>query len=413
VHVALDPNSDPQDAPRPARRGPLLRTAAIALASAALGGGIVAAVDRGSDAAPAASAAAPAAASPSVPAAQTTGAISLREIYAERSPGVVEVRATGDGASGDGPGGLPDGQRSAAQGSGVVIDEEGRILTNAHVIDGQDSVTVAFADGRTARARVLGKDDSTDLALLDVDLPASALEPVPLGSSAALQVGDWVLAIGAPFGYDLSASVGIVSGLDRQIQSPNGFTISGAIQTDAAINHGSSGGALLDDRGRLIGITAQIADSGVDGNVGVGFAIPIDTATRVVDQLEKGGKVAHAWLGISGADAAELAAQTGSGPDRGAVVTGIVSGSPAAKAGLKAGSSGGAGAGLTCVGGDVITAVDGRRVDDMADLQEAVSAASPGTTLTLTVTDADGDSRQVKVTLAAQPTSAPEPQTGC
>jgi putative serine protease PepD len=411
--LALDPNGDPQDAPRHTRRGPLFRTAAIALASAALGGGIVAVADRGGrDGAPAATAAAPAAASPGVPAAQTTGAMSLREIYAERSPGVVEVRASGDSASGDGPGGLPDGQRSAAQGSGVVIDGEGRILTNAHVIDGQDSVTVAFADGSTARARVLGKDDSTDLALLDVDLPASALHPVPLGSSAALKVGDWVLAIGAPFGYDLSASVGIVSGLDRQIQSPNGFTISGAVQTDAAINHGSSGGALLDDRGRLIGITAQIADSGVDGNVGVGFAIPIDTATRVVDQLEKGGKVTHAWLGISGADAAELAAQTGNGPDRGAVVTGIVSGGPAAKAGLKAGSSGGAG-GLTCVGGDVITAVDGRPVNDMGDLQQAVSAAAPGTTLTLTVTGADDRSRQVKVTLAAQPTSAPEPQTGC
>jgi S1-C subfamily serine protease len=406
--VALDPNSDPQAAPPDARRGPLLRMAAVALASAALGGGIVAVADRGGrDGAPAPTAAAPAAASPGVPAAQTTAARSLREIYAERSPGIVEVRA-----SGDGPGSLPDGQRSAAQGSGVVIDTEGRILTNAHVIDAQDSVTVAFSDGRTARARVLGKDDSTDLALLDVDLPASALHPVPLGSSSALQVGDWVLAIGAPFGYDLSASVGIVSGLDRQIQSPNGFTISGAVQTDAAINHGSSGGALLDDRGRLIGITAQIADSGVDGNVGVGFAIPIDTATRVVAELEKGGKVTHAWLGISGADAAELAAQTGSGPDRGAVVTGIVSGSPAAKAGLKAGSSGGAG-GLTCVGGDVITAVDGRRVDEMGDLQQAVSAAAPGTTLTLTVTGADGKERQVKVTLAAQPTSAPEPQTGC
>ena len=411
--MALDPNSDPQAAPPDARRGPLLRMAAVALASAALGGGIVAVADRGGrDGAPAATAAAPAAASPGVPAAQTTGAMSLREIYAERSPGIVEVRARGDAAGEDGPGGVPDGQRSAAQGSGVVIDTEGRILTNAHVIDGQDSVTVAFSDGSTARARVLGKDDSTDLALLDVDLPASALHPVPLGSSAALRVGDWVLAIGAPFGYDLSASVGIVSGLDRQIQSPNGFTISGAVQTDAAINHGSSGGALLDDRGRLIGITAQIADSGVDGNVGVGFAIPIDTATRVVAQLEKGGKVAHAWLGISGADAAELAAQTGSGPgprgrrDRHRERRPRREGRPQGRQQRGAG-------GLTCVGGDVITAVDGRRVDDMGDLQRAVSAAAPGTTLTLTVTGADDRTRQVKVTLAAQPTSAPEPQTGC
>ncbi|MDX6646023.1 MAG: hypothetical protein QOK40_1750, partial [Miltoncostaeaceae bacterium] len=369
-------------------------------------------------------AAAPAAASPetaapaaatSVPAARATGPQSLRQIYAERSGGIVEVRATGTSRAG-GSGGFPNSGPSSAQGSGVVIDASGHILTNAHVIDGESTVTVAFADGSTAPAKVVGRDDSTDLALLDVDVPASRLHPVPLGSSAALHVGDWVMAIGDPFGYDRSASVGIVSGLGRQIQALNGFTISGAIQTDAAINHGSSGGALLDDRGRLIGITAQIADSGVDGNVGVGFAIPVDTARRVVDQLERGGKVAHAWLGISGADAAQVAAQTGSGPDRGAVVTGIVAGGPAAKAGLRAGSASGAGTtpgAAACAGADVITAVDGRQISGMGDLQQAVSAAAPGTTVTFTVTGADGSSRQVKVTLEAQPTSAPEPQTGC
>jgi S1-C subfamily serine protease len=294
-----------------------------------------------------------------------------------------------------------------------VIDTEGHILTNAHVIDGERTVSVAFADGTTAKATVVGRDNSTDLAVLDVDLPASRLHPVPLGSSAGLRVGDWVMAIGDPFGYDRSASVGIVSGLDRQIQALNGFTIAGAIQTDAAINHGSSGGALLDDHGRLIGITAQIADSGVDGNVGVGFAIPVDTASRVADQLEHGGKVAHAWLGISGADASQLSGQSGIGTDSGAVVTGVVDGSPAAKAGLKAGTGSGTSAAPSCAGADVITAVDGRAVSGMADLQQAISAAAPGATLTFTVVAADGTSRQVPVTLAAQPSSAPEPQTGC
>jgi putative serine protease PepD len=415
--VSLDPTPDrARDRADGARRGLLVRTAAVALASAALGGGIVAAVDRpgaGPAAAAAPSPASSAAASQtSVPTANPTGAKSMRQIYAERSAGIVEVRATGSASSnGFGPPGS-----SSAQGSGVVIDTAGHILTNAHVIDGENSVTVAFADGSTAKAEVVGRDNSTDLALLDVDVPASKLDPVPLGSSAALHVGDWVMAIGDPFGYDRSASVGIVSGLNRQIQALNGFTIAGAIQTDAAINHGSSGGALLDDRGRLIGITAQIADSGVDGNVGIGFAIPVDTARRVVDQLQQGGKVAHAWLGISGADASQLAAQTGSGPDRGAVVTGIVAGGPAAKAGLKAGTGSGSGAtpgAPSCAGADVITAVDGRQISGMGDLQQAISASAPGATVTFTVIGADGSSRQVPVTLAAQPNSAPEPQTGC
>jgi S1-C subfamily serine protease len=400
-----------------ARRGLFLRTAAVALASAAVGGGIVAAVDRPgaaptAAAATSASAASSAASAPtSLPTASSTGPQSMREIYAERSAGIVEVRATSGTARSNGFG-YP--QSSSSQGSGVVIDDAGHILTNAHVIDGQSAVTVAFADGSTAKARVVGRDNSTDLALLDVDVAASKLDPVPLGSSAALHVGDWVMAIGDPFGYDRSASAGIVSGLNRQIQALNGFTIAGAIQTDAAINHGSSGGALLDDHGRLIGITAQIADSGVDGNVGIGFAIPVDTAKRVAGQLEQGGKVAHAWLGISGSDAAQLAAQTGSGPDRGAVVTGVVTGSPAAKAGLKAGTGARSGTGApSCAGADVITAVDGRQISGMADLQQAISASAPGATLTLTVMGADGNSRQVQVTLAAQPSSAPEPQTGC
>jgi len=414
--VSTDPTPGPTERRRrTAWRGPFARTAAVALASAALGGGIVAAVDRPAgtpvaDAAPAATAATAAAApQPSVPTASTTGPMSMRDIYAARNAGIVEVRATG-GSGGEN--GFP-GSSSAAQGSGVVIDSAGHILTNEHVIDGESKVSVAFADGTTAKATVVGSDKSTDLAVLDVDVPASKLHPVPLGSSAALRVGDWVMAIGDPFGYDRSASVGIVSGLGRQIQALNGFTIAGAIQTDAAINHGSSGGALLDDQGRLIGITAQIADSGVDGNVGVGFAIPVDTAKRIATQLEKGGKVAHAWLGISGADASQLSGQSGLGTDSGAVVTGVVNGSPAAKAGLKPGTGSGNSATPSCSGADVITAVDGRPITGMADLQQAISAAAPGATLTFTVVAADGTSRQVPVTLAAQPSSAPEPQTGC
>ena len=167
-----------------------------------------------------------------------------------------------------------------------MLDRQGHILTNDHVVADASRVTVAFADGSTATATVSGEDASKDLAVLRVQLSASKLDPLPLGTSKSLVVGDAVLAIGNPFGYDRTVTAGIVSALGRTIEAPDGASITGTIQTDAAINHGNSGGPLIDTAGRVVGITSQIADSGVDGNVGVGFAIPIEDATAELGRLE-------------------------------------------------------------------------------------------------------------------------------
>jgi S1-C subfamily serine protease len=246
--------------------------------------------------------------------------------------------------------------------------------------------------------------------MLKVTVAAGVLHPIPLGTSANLSPGDPVVAIGNPFGYARSVSAGIVSALHRDIEAPNHFTITGAIQTDAAINHGNSGGPLLDAQGRVIGITAQIADSGVDANVGVGFAVPIDAATRELAALEK-GNVRHAWLGISGqtidaatADAANLKVT------RGVLITGVTVDGPAAHAGLADGTHivqvGGA---PLCAGGDAIIAVDGKPVTGMSDLQEIINTAQPGRTVTMTVVHAGSPERtKIPVQLGTQPTTAPQ-----
>ena len=362
---------------RRAVSGRLARTAVVAMAAAALGAGVVAGLDVATGpAAPAASVvqAAPVAATTAT-SSGAAQAIDFSAVYARRRSGVVSIIASGPAAGG---------------GSGVVIGDGGRILTNEHVISGAAGITVELATGRTAEATVLGTDPSTDLALLKVDVPASELEPIPLGDSSRLAVGDPVLAIGDPFGYEASASAGIVSGLGRTIEAPNGFSITGAIQTDAAVNHGNSGGALLNAAGELIGIPAQIADSGVDGNLGVAFAVPIDTAKEVIASLSEGGQVQHAWLGVSTEDI------SGNG---GARITGLVSGGPAA------------GGGLEC--GDAVTAVGGTAIADSAGLQEAVDAASPGSKVTLRATGTDGGERTLTVTLGERPETAGQSTTAC
>ncbi len=355
---------------RQAVTGRVARTAAVALTAAAVGGGVVAAVD----AATAPAATAPAAVVETTPASTTATPlgsateVDFSAVYARRRSGVVSITTTGP-------------QPGSA--SGVVVDDEGHVLTNEHVVSGATGVTVELADGRTATARVLGTDPSTDLALLKIDVPAAELEPIPLGDSSQLAVGDPVLAVGDPFGYQGSASAGIVSGLGRTIEAPNGFSISGAIQTDAAVNHGNSGGALLNAAGELVGIPAQIADSGVDGDVGVAFAVPVDTAKEVISTLSEGGQVEHAWLGVSTQDAAS---------NGGAEVDGLAAGGPAATAGLGC--------------GDVITAVGDTEVGDSSDLQRAVDAAKPGAEIVLRVRGAGGSERSVAVTLGQRPASA-------
>src|SRR4029079_11641563 len=189
--------------------------------------------------------------------------------------------------------------QAQGQGSGFVIDSEGHILTNAHVVARSGPVFVSFSNNDKVQATVVGKDDSTDTALLKVTESSDALRPLALGSSTSVEVGDPVLAIGNPFGLDRTITSGIVSAVARQIEAPNGFPINNAIQTDAAINHGNSGGPLLNMQGQVIGINSQIADSGIDANVGVGFAIPIDMVKQIATDLQKSGHVSHAWLGVA------------------------------------------------------------------------------------------------------------------
>ena len=337
-------------------------------------------------------------------------AVDFSRIYASRRPGLVSITST---VPGDGAQGAPGGGSATAGGSGVIIDDQGHVLTNEHVVDSASKVQVELASGTTVTAKVVGTDKSTDVALLDINVPAAQLDPVPLGDSSKVAVGDPVLAIGDPFGYQASASAGIVSGLDRSIEAPNGFTITGAIQTDAAVNHGNSGGALLNAQGELIGIPSQIADSGVNANVGVAFAVPVNTAKTVVASIEKNGNVEHAWLGVSTADVdANLAQTPGVGTAKGALITGVTSGGPAAKAGLKGGNKlVNDNSAQVCVGGPVVTALGDTRITSASDLQNAVNAQRPGATVNLRIVEADGTARTVSVTLGTRPASAQQQTT--
>ncbi len=262
------------------------RSTLVPLALAALVGGGVAALGvaaladgGGSSAAPASALASAPVAVPISASAAASGATteSIAAIYKQDAPGVVRIT------------------RGNGEGSGFSIDRDGHILTNAHVVDATGPITVSFSNGDRVDAQLVGTDPSTDVALLKVNEPADALHPIPLGSSASLQVGDPVVAIGNPFGLDRTITSGIVSAVARQIQSPNGFPINNAIQTDAAINHGNSGGPMLNMQGEVVGINSQIADSGVNANVGVGFAIPIDLV-KSIEQRPPGPRLGTARL---------------------------------------------------------------------------------------------------------------------
>ena len=397
---------DPEGTNRRGLRGRAAAgTAAVALVAALVGGGVVALLDGGGSSTTTVTTAAvtPVSTASETPSTATAAAVDFAAIYARRRAGIVSITSTLP-AQGDpnAPGGS-----STAEGSGVVIDRQGHVLTNDHVVDGATSVRVELSSGTTVPAKIVGTDQSTDIALLDVNVPAGDLDPVPLGRSSTVRVGEPVLAIGDPFGYQGSASAGIVSGLGRSIEAPNGFTINGAIQTDAAVNHGNSGGALLDGQGELIGIPAQIADSGVNANVGVAFAVPVDTARKIVDALSVNGTVKHAWLGVSTATVnAGLAGVKTVGADRGALITGVVPGGPADKAGLTGGDHlATADSQEVCVGGPVVTTVNGHAVKDAAGLQEAVDASAPGASITLGLTGPDGSTRTLSVTLGTRPAS--------
>jgi putative serine protease PepD len=312
------------------------------------------------------------------PTSNTSGGLSVNEIYRRTSPGVVEITVRSTSASQFPFGGS---QQSAAQGSGFVYDTAGHVITNEHVVDGANSVTVKFESGKSYSAEVIGKDSSTDVAVLKVNAPSSELHPLTLADSGAVAVGDGVVAIGSPFGLENSVTSGIVSALHRSIDSPSGFSIPNAIQTDAAINHGNSGGPLLDANGHVIGITSQIesgSGSGSGGNDGVGFAVPSNTVRSVASQLLATGKVEHAYLGV------EITSAAGGG----ARVASVRSGTPAAKAGIKT--------------GDVITKVDGTSVGSSDELQQAIDARKPGDQVALEIRRG-GKTMTVNVTLGTRP----------
>jgi len=313
------------------------------------------------------------------------------------------------------PFGEPEGEGGSATGSGFVIDEEGHILTNNHVVEGADGIQVKLgASDTTYDATVVGTDPATDVALLDVEAPASKLHPLRLGRSSQLEVGDPVIAIGNPFGLDRTVTSGIVSALQRQIEAPDGFAISDVIQTDAAINPGNSGGPLIDAEGEVVGINSQIATGGGGGgNVGIGFAVPIDTIRAEIGQLESEGSVEHAFLGISGTSITPELGQAVDLPvSEGVLVQTAVKGGPADEAGIEGGTSSATIDGASFrLGGDIITEVDGRKVAGMDDVVNAVNAAEPGESLELTLLR-DGSTKTVDVTLGDRPASVRDSQSG-
>ncbi len=355
----------------------LTRRTAPVVAALALGGGAGAAI-YAATAGPESSTQTIVASVPASPAVNTVASTTstLTQLYKDAVPGVVDITVT-QGSSSNAPF-SPGGGSTQAEGSGFVIDTNGDIVTNAHVVEGESSIKVRFQTGKTVKATLVGTDESTDIAVIKVSVDSSQLHPLTWGNSSNVQVGQDVAAIGSPFGLQGTLTAGIVSALNRTITAPNNYSIAGAIQTDAAINHGNSGGPLLNAAGDVVGVNAQI-DSDSGGNDGVGFAISSNAAKSVADTLISGGKVQHAYLGIRVSDASN-----GSGAE---IVT-VVSGSPADKAGLKA--------------GDVITSIDGTTIENGDALTAAVAAHKPSDVASVTVTR-NGSTKTVKVTLGVRP----------
>jgi S1-C subfamily serine protease len=299
-----------------------------------------------------------------------------------------------------------------ATGSGIVLDGEGHILTNNHVIEGADKIEVKLGESdHEYTAEVVGTDPASDLALLKVEAPAKELDPLPLGDSAKMEVGDPVVAIGNPFGLDRTVTSGIVSALQRQIQAPNGFSIDNVIQTDAAINPGNSGGPLINSAGEVIGINSQIetGGNGADGNVGIGFAIPINTAKEVIHELETKGSVEHAYLGIEGGSITPQLAQDLNLPvKQGVLIASVEKGGPSDKAGLEGGNTQATidGAEIT-LGGDIITEADGKKITNMEEIIELVNGKKPGEEVTLKYLR-DGKEKTATVTLGTRPAKVEE-----
>jgi S1-C subfamily serine protease len=315
--------------------------------------------------------------------------MSINDVYRAAAPGVVHIDAvTKTALPADPFFGTPGGTEvQRAIGSGFVIDKAGHIVTNEHVVAGASSVQVSFSDNEKIKAKVVGQDAATDVAVLQVDAAARALKPLPLGDSDAVRVGDQVIAIGNPLGYDRSVTSGIVSAVGREIQSPNAEPIGHVIQTDAALNHGNSGGPLLNADGQVIGVNAQIAPSASNANIGIGFAIPISTVKQVAAELIKHGKVAHPFIGIRVQPLTPDIARVFHLPvQHGLLIAKVYPGTGAERAGLKAGKT------LVTVNGeswpadgDIIVRANGHPVATVDQLLNVISEKKPGDTVRLDV----------------------------
>jgi S1-C subfamily serine protease len=351
---------------------------------------------------------------------QSTG-LTPHDIYVKDAPGVAFVTSTIVQKSESSPfnlfGGGETQQKGEATGSGIVIDANGTILTNYHVVENAIKVTVSFEKGKTVDAQVVGKDPSNDLAVLRIHPDGLTLHPLTLGNSSGAQVGDPVLAIGNPFDLERTLTTGVISALQRQITAPNGFTIDNVLQTDAPINPGNSGGPLLNAAGEVIGINSQIETGGSGGgSVGIGFAVPIDTAKSEISELEKGGTVRGAYIGLTSLTIDGSLSALNLPVKSGALVQSVQKGTPAEKAGIKGGTvSGSTESGQVAVGGDIITSIDGKAVNTSEDLAEDISAKKPGDKVSVGLLRANGkggyEHKTVSVTLAARPNSVPNPNT--
>jgi S1-C subfamily serine protease len=327
------------------------------------------------------------------PAAAQSGK-TVQDIYRQEGRGVVFIQS--EGVTG-GENAFGEQQQGTATGSGFVVDKDGTIITNAHVVDGASKVTVSFEEGGDAiDADVKGVDDDADIAVLKINPEGRNLTVLPLGDSSKLSVGDPVVAIGNPFGLQRTVTTGIVSALQRQVDAPSGFPISDVIQTDASINPGNSGGPLLNAKGEVIGINSQIATGGGQGSVGIGFAVPIDQAKRELPKLRAGQEIKRAYLGVVMSDLTDqIAKQLDFPVKEGALVQTVTNGSPADKAGLHAGSSTGRGA-------DVIVSIDGKSVTGADDVVQAVSEKEPGDSVEIEYYRGKGK-RTVTVKLGERP----------
>jgi S1-C subfamily serine protease len=305
------------------------------------------------------------------------------QIYERDAPGVVFITAEVVQTEQSPFDVFPTERRGQSTGTGFVIDDRGSILTNAHVVENARRVSVRFSDGKTVSARLRGTDPSTDLALLLVNPQQAKLRPLTLGSSAEVGVGDPTVAIGNPFGLDLTLTTGVISAKQRRIEAPNGFQIDDVLQTDAAINPGNSGGPLIDAAGRVIGVNSQIRTGGEGGgSIGIGFAVPIDTAKRVVPELRRKGRVDRAYLGVTTSEVP--------GGGTGAVVADLVPGGPADEGGI--------------LPTDVIVSIDGKPVRTPDDVGSIIEDLSPGETVPVEV-QRDGGRERVQVELEQRPDS--------